>query len=68
MAGNAAGQGAAMPMAVGDHTYPFEFRFPEGCPPSYTTNFGHVKYFLKAQVVGQGMLKSKGERVRGRGA
>ena len=40
-----------MSLKIGQYSYPFSFTLPEKIPSSYEGSHGHVRYFLKAQMI-----------------
>ena len=35
----------------GTHLFPFTFLLPPGLPSSFESNIGHVRYYVKADIV-----------------
>ena len=50
-------------LAIGDHTYPFEYQLPADAPASFESYIGNVRYKIKAQAfltgLFNGSIKSK---------
>ena len=44
-------------LAIGDHTYPFEFQLPDDAPASFESCVDNVRYEINAKVFLTGLLK-----------